>query len=261
MGGSFGKDSSKSRSSSEPGFNQLDSGMTGAPRALMDFLGKRIGQKFAPYGGNFAAGLTPMEQRLQRELFANPIGEDFGAGDQLAKTLGGEFLGSNPYLDESVAGATGRLTEDFESTVLPGLENAALSAGSVYSSRYPESVNDAGRILSDEIGDVSSRMYSGAYESERDRQIGAAGLAPGVSDIPYNQALAAQPLAGLERTQVLNPNLQGKYGEFLRGEDQIFQIAQAISNLLASSLGGTASESSSSGSGFRVAGGFGGGTN
>lgn len=138
------------------------------------------GSTVVPFGPQSETALTWTEQRAMQgsPLLRNSQG--------LAnETLGGAFLpgsgGGNPYLDASVAKAQ---------RAVRGPLDSQFAAGGRYGSGA-----HAG-ALANSYGDIATEIYGGAYESERARQLQAAGLAPGLAMADYEDIAMLASVGG-----------------------------------------------------------------
>lgn len=106
-----------------------------------------------------------------------------GANDFI---LGGDAMdvNKNPYLQNAISAAMRPITENFQSTVIPGLRTEAISAGGLGDTKNQQ----AGQLAADrylrQVGDTSSSMANTAYQSGLDARTKALALAPAT-----NQAL------------------------------------------------------------------------
>jgi hypothetical protein len=100
--------------------------------------------------------VNPVTQQLQ-----GAAGQNTTAGvDTLQQTASGGMLGSNPHLDAMFNRAAGKVADT---------TNAQFSLGGRYGSGAHTGA------LADSLGGLASNIYGQNYESERGRQLGAAG--------------------------------------------------------------------------------------
>jgi len=123
------------------------------------------------YGGDRIAGLTPMHMRGLETISGSPLP---GMGmDEVQKTLSGQYMNANPYLDAAFNRAADQ--------VQARLGSGALQYGGLSNSGYQQS-------MSNSMNDLASMMYGNAYESERGRM---SGMVPASISMPqaYGQML------------------------------------------------------------------------
>lgn len=130
-----------------------------------------------------AGGMGNANAGMLRDIYAGQ-----GPGlDNLAATARGDFVGSNPYLDDVGRRIRRDVSEDINSTFS--------RAGMFGSGEHAQELGEG-------LGDALANLYGGAYESERGRQLGAAGQLSGL------RSGAAGQLAGLGEA-ALGRQIQG----------------------------------------------------
>lgn len=93
---------------------------------------------------------------------------------QLEATAQGEFLGSNPYLDDQFDAAASRVTERFQDEVLPGINASFSAAGRGGSGLNQVAAAELAGETADALAMLGADIYGGAYETERGRMTDAA---------------------------------------------------------------------------------------
>lgn len=104
----------------------------------------------------------------------NKVGDVSVGNEHLQNVQGGNFLGSNPYLDSAYNSAASRVTDNFNKSVLPGLNATFGAGGRTGSGLHEQSLNNAANTLGQNLGDMANSMYSSAYQFERGNQDQAA---------------------------------------------------------------------------------------
>lgn len=123
------------------------------------------GAKVVPFAPQTEQALQLTQQRA---LAGSPL--TGAAQDYTQKTLNGGFLGSNPYLDAT-------------------FNKAALSTQNQLASEFARSGRNVGAsepIRSQQLNDLATGIYGGAYDAERNRQQGVLPFAQGLADADYN---------------------------------------------------------------------------
>lgn len=108
------------------------------------------------------------------------------AQDQLTKTINGEYLNSNPYLQGAIDTAVRPVTEAFASSVMPGIDSNFSSAGRYGSGMQQGAYNDANTAMARQVGDIATNMAYQNYGDERQRQIQSMFFAPEMAKQDYN---------------------------------------------------------------------------
>lgn len=115
---------------------------------------------------------TALDMTEQRALSGSPV--TGAAQDYATKTLGGGFMGSNPWLDRTFNRAAGAVTNQVQS-------NFGLAG------RNPRGVDAAG-FAGDLYSNLATDIYGGDYQAERARQ---------QQLVPFAGQLAAQDYADI----------------------------------------------------------------
>jgi hypothetical protein len=217
MGGSSGGGSSTTRV--EPPRYQLpylEHGL-GQARSLYD-----TNPQVAGFSGETELGLQGISGMAQR---GNPI---TGSANNLAQqTLNGDFMGANPYLDQT-------------------FNRAALQTQNQLSSEFARSgrnVDASQGLRSQQLNDLATGIYGGAYDAERNRQQQVLGMSPQLGAASYQDydrllGVGAQR-EGLQQEQMDQPgrNLD-QYLQRVGGNYGQTTIAPSTRNRAAGALGG-----------------------
>ena len=128
----------------------------------------------------------------------NQVGYDpAAAGSVLAnyQQMQGPMTG-NPYLDQAVNAAQTRTAQNFNEQVMPQISLNSLGNNAFGGSRQGIAEGLAADRLQQQMGDIATQMYTGAYESGQNRALQGAGQQAGLSTNVNlqnaNQDLAAQ---------------------------------------------------------------------
>lgn len=139
-----------------------------------------------PQAAQFAGGAVgPYAQQLQGMTDYGTLGEagQFfdqpsaspaaipGAAAQLGATASGQYLGSNPYLDQLYETGAGRIQEQFEEQTLPAIAAQMGAAGRTGSGAQALMQGRAAGDVAGELAGLYGDIYSPAYEAERTRQV------------------------------------------------------------------------------------------
>ncbi len=125
------------------------------------------------------------------------------ASEPLRQTLAGQYLTpeSNPYLRQYAGALLGDITRKYQETLAPELTRAAMGAGAYGGSRHGIATGQLGAALSRELSDTSTKVYTAAYEAERNRMMSAMGLTPQY-EATRTQVQAARTQAEQQRALV-----------------------------------------------------------
>ena len=138
---------------------------------------------------------SAIETLFQRGAQGSPLKP--AATGNLVDTLSGKYLDidANPYFQKALAAGFRPQNEQFMQEVLPGLDGRFAGAGRYGSGAHTGTTDRAVESLNRSQAEAAARASSGAYESERSRQLAAAGLFPSFSLADYAD-IAAMGQAG-----------------------------------------------------------------
>ena len=147
----------------------------GASQGLQNFQAPGVNQGLQ----NFQAGGPGQALQNYQTTAFNPSGS-LGGLEALQSAARGDYLpgqeGANPYLDDTYDMAARRMNQNYEQSVLPGLNATFANAGRSYGGAHGLASGRAAEGHSQSLQDLSTRMYGNAYETERGRQMQAAGM-------------------------------------------------------------------------------------
>lgn len=124
-----------------------------------------------------------LDATAQRAAYGSDVTR--AAQDELVKTIGGQYLNSNPYLQGAIDAAVQPITNAFRSEVMPGIDSNFSAAGRYGSGLQGEAYDDANAQLAQQIGNVSTQMAYQNYGDERQRQIQGMLFAPEMARQDY----------------------------------------------------------------------------
>lgn len=138
------------------------------------------GQSTAPMS---SYSKNALDATAQRAAYGSDLTRS--AQGELQRTINGDYLNSNPYLQGAIDTAVRPVTEAFTSSVMPGIDSNFSSAGRYGSGMQQGAYNDANTTLGRQIGDISTNMSYQNYGDERQRQMAATALAPDMAKQDY----------------------------------------------------------------------------
>lgn len=154
----------------------------------------------------------------------NPWADVLGSGvSGMKATASGQFLNNNPWLDQTYNTAAGKVKQDFNESILPGLNASMGSAGNAGSTMHELMLGKASGELTDSLGGIASSIYGGDYAAERGRmtdaqsgltsagaglfgtdmsgKLSALGMAPGLREAQYGDAAKLREAGGAYEDQ------------------------------------------------------------
>jgi len=190
---------------------------------------------YPQYPGNYYTTFNPIQEQAlgltqARSLYGSPTTSLAQA--EAAQTLGGGYLDprSNPYLQSAVGGALQDVGRAYAESVAPQLQSEFVGAG-----RYGSGLQQAAESLSRQdlarqMGNIASNMYGQAYESERDRMLKQAAIAPQFQTMDYRD-LQALSSVGDVVDQKAREILESDLRRYLYPQTQLDQYVNRIGGL------------------------------
>ena len=195
---------------------------------------KGFGQsKFA----DFSAPTETALQNIQNTAMAGS--PNIGIGQNLlGQTLSGDFLNSNPYLDQMYNQAADNVTRNYREAVAPSIGANADAQGRFGSGLYQNMMANSQRELGDSLGRLATNVYGQNYATERGRQDSAMGKIPGMANLNYFDA--SQLLgAGKMRDEQAQNQLADQYNQYMFDQTRPTRALQDYQNAITGNFGGT----------------------
>ena len=150
----------------------------GALPASQDYVNQTLAD--SPQFGDIADDIAGRTPGVDAERLNQQFGPGGAAQQQLAQTSQGDFLGSNPYLDQMFDTASGRAGEAFQEQVQPGINATFGAGGRTGGGIHQQMMQNANRQFGRDLQGMAADIYAPAYESERGRQMNAASALGGL---------------------------------------------------------------------------------
>lgn len=210
------------------------------------------GQRFT---GNNAYQNAGIEQQAQQAMGGSAVNN--AASSNLTSTLNGDYLSSgNPYLTQQIDKAQGDVVRNYNLTARPRQDMLAARSGSFGNSGVAQMNAEEDRNLQDNLANISVQMRGADYTNERNRQMQAAGLAPGAAAAGYNDS---QQLfnAGAAQNAPLQQNMDFAYQQWTDQQNDPYKRLTATGAPFGANLGSVGTQTGAPGS--STAGAIGGG--
>ena len=221
----------------------------------------QYGQGFAnlpyqPYPYAQVADFNPYQyagfDMAANQAFNNQLPQQ--AQDNLSKTLSGGFMGSqgtnpyagsNPFLEQNIQNTLGDMTKQFNMNVAPSMTTNALKSGSFGNSGLMEREDATRSQFAQDLGRTSGNMRmqdyttqqglaenqlnrtQGAFDAERNRQMGALGQAGNIYNLQYAPSQQLGAIGSTMQQQGQN-QLNAQYGQFQEAQNYPFKIWDAM---------------------------------
>lgn len=186
------------------------------------------------YPGQTVAGQAPeteaaLQMGTQRALAGSP--NVAAAQQQNLNTIGGQYLNSNPYLNDMYQSATQPLVSQFRNAVAPSLASQFSSAGRFGSGAHQQALTSAEQPLAQGLASAASSIYGGNYENERARQQAATMAAPSLAQADYTNLDKLMGI-GQYRQQTAQDLINANIQRYNYGQNQPLDKLQALNALL-----------------------------
>lgn len=99
-----------------------------------------------------------------------------GGTNNFDSTINGDYLNSNPYLDATFDHAANRVTDQFNKSVMPGINSSFARSNRTGSGIQKELQTDAAGEVAESLAGLSANIYGNNYQQERGRQLQAQGM-------------------------------------------------------------------------------------
>ena len=175
-----------------------------------------LSQRYADLNPTQYAGLNMVANRALGGSATNANAEN-----QLNQMIAGG--NTNPYLDAMYDKAASKVTDSV---------NSQFSGAGRYGSGAQADV------LSQNLGDLATNIYGGAYENDRARQMQAIGMAPQFGNLAYQDASQLLNAGQILQDQSQN-QMDFNYQQFQEQQNDPYKKLAAQAAVFGSNLGGT----------------------
>lgn len=202
---------------------------------------------YSAYGGKRYADLN-QTQSQGLDMVQNRALNGSATMDNAESSLNQFMQGgqSNPYLDALVGKAQGSVVDQFNNMVKPQTEAAMQNSGSFGNSGYQQLMQNQQKAAGQQMSDIATQMYGGAYEGDQSRRMQAIGMAPTFGDAAYKDASQLLNAGGIQQQQAQN-NLDFGYEQFQNAQDYPFKQLQATGGVVGGNMGSTTASSGGGG--------------
>jgi hypothetical protein len=196
------------------------------------------GSTVVPYSPQTTQALGLMESRA---LAGNPI--EGQAQGEAGKVLAGDYLtGGNPAYQGMVERSIAPLRQEFQNTVVPGVNSAFAGRGRTGSNMQKEALGTAADRYMRQVGDVTSGLAYQNYGDERSRMAGTMALAPSLAQGDYYD-IAQLGNVGSALESQSQAQLSDEVNRFNFGQQEPIQRLATTLGLLNGGYGGQTQQS------------------
>lgn len=173
---------------------------------------------------------TAIGLQSARALNGSPL--QSATNSQLSKTINGDYLNSNPYLDANFNAGADSIKSNYWNAV-NGINSGFSGSGRYGSGAQQFATNQAQDTLNSGLGDLYNKTYYNNYATERGNQMNAMGMAPAMINQDYtdisklsdagaaldawNQAITDADVNKWNYNQNLPANKLGQYMNLVQG--------------------------------------------
>jgi len=182
----------------------------------------------------------PTESALQSiENTAMAGSPNIGIGQNLlGETLSGDFLNSNPYLDQMYNQAADNVTRNYREAIAPSIGANAEAQGRFGSGLYQNMMANSQRELGDSLGRLATNVYGQNYATERGRQDAALGKIPSMAGMNYFDASQLLGAGEIRDTNAQNV-LSDQYNQYMFDQNRPGVNFRNYQNAISGNFGGT----------------------
>jgi len=190
----------------ETGFKRAESDILNQPQTFYP------NSTVVPMNQNTTQGLN---MQANRAIQGDPTVQAGAA--QVAGTVGGDYLNANPYLQGAINNATQPIMQNFNESIIPGIQSGFSTAGRYGSGLQAQQQLRAGEAAGRQASEIAMNMSNAQYGDERGRQLQAASLAPQYGQEAYRDAGSLQNVGAAYEAEA-GQNLQEDITRFNQGQ-------------------------------------------
>jgi hypothetical protein len=203
----------------------------------------RLGnQSYQPYTGQRFVGQNPyqgqaIQQTAQQAQGGSAVNN--AASGNLTSTLNGDYLSQgNPYLTQQIDRSSQDVVRNYNMAVRPQLDSMDARSGSFGNSGVQQTGQEQQRQLGETLAGISTTMRGQDYGNERNRQLSAAGMAPGAAQAGYYDSQQLYN-AGTLANQPQQQNLDFQYQQHQEAQNDPYRRLTATGAPFGANLGST----------------------
>ncbi len=148
-------------------------GYTNSAGAQANTLSQTAGFNPASFLFGSQAGYTNAAMGGQTALSQYLAGNNNPASQMLKSTANGDYLNSNPYIDQAIKNANQSTVDQFNNSIAPGIDSTMAAAGRLGSNAYASARNSAEKTTANAMATNAGNMMAQNYANERSNQLNA----------------------------------------------------------------------------------------
>ena len=206
------------------------------------------GQSYNPFQGQRYANLNPTQNLGIQSTINRAVGGSRTI-DNAERALNENITGGpNPYLDSIVNQAQGSVVRNYQNNAIPQLLGSSMSSGSFGNSGVTAAARESGNDLQENLGDIATQIYGGAYETDKARQLQSIGQAQSFGNQAYTDAGQITNAGQILQDQAQRP-LDFNFQQYQDREGLPYRQLAAMSGVFGSNLGSSSQTNTTGGGG------------
>ena len=194
---------------------------------------------YQQYGGSLISGFNNyqtqgLDAQAQRGMSGSPV--TGAASGNIQGTLNGDYLKGNPYLQSQIDQAQGDVARNWNNVQKPAWDTSMQHSGSFGNEGVAQAQQMALSDTQRNMGNIAGTMRFNNYASERQNQMQALGLAPGIANQDYTDINAVNQ-SGNAYQQQDQRGLDSAYQQFQQARDYPKQQLDVMGRALQQSYG------------------------
>lgn len=143
----------------------------------------------------------------------------------------------NPFLDKMVNKAQGSVATNFNNMIKPQTEAAMKGSGSFGNSGFEQTMQNQQKAAGQQMSDIATNMYGGAYNSDQANRMQAINMAPTFGNAAYQDANELMKAGQMQQDQSQR-NLDFGYNQWSDSQNKSYKDLAAMAGVFGSNLGG-----------------------
>ena len=144
---------------------------------------------------------------------------------------------TNPFLDQMVNKAQGSVATNFNNMVKPQTEAAMRGSGSFGNSGFEQTMQGQQKAAGQQMSDIATQMYGGAYNQDQSNRMQAIGMAPTFGNAAYQDANELMKAGQIQQDHGQR-NLDFGYQQWSDAQNKPYKDLASMAGVFGSNLGG-----------------------
>ncbi|NBV06665.1 MAG: hypothetical protein EBS06_05455 [Proteobacteria bacterium] len=188
------------------------------------------------YASPSDATISGLQKQQDRATNGNPLLP--AAQAQNLATINGDYLNSNPYLQQAIDNASVGVTRNYLNTVAPGIQSQFSGSGR-YGSGALNAVQDNSRYdLASNLSQLAGNLSYTNYNQERQNQLAAVNNAPALANADYTD-IASLLDVGKQREAITQQGIDDSINRYNFAQNEPNQRLATYMGLINGNYGGT----------------------